>query len=84
MAARVREQNRWDAVINGVNYRLARKEGAYRKVSGRSLLEVQQMLNKGESINSVGRILHFGKNGRINESTIEDQLEKASSLNILL
>lgn len=46
--------------------------------------EVQQMLNKGESINSVGRILHFGKNGRINESTIEDQLEKASSLNILL
>lgn len=46
--------------------------------------EVQQMLNKGESINSVGRILHFGKNGRINEATIEDQLEKASSLNILL
>lgn len=46
--------------------------------------EVQQMLNKGESINSVARILHFGKNGRINESTIEDQLEKASSLNILL
>ena len=46
MAARVRETNRWDAVINGVNYRLARKEGAYRKVSGRSLLEVQQMLNQ--------------------------------------
>ena len=46
--------------------------------------EVQHMLNKGESINSVGRILHFGKNGRINEATIEDQLEKASSLNILL
>lgn len=46
--------------------------------------EVQQMLNKGESINSVARILHFGKNGRINESTIEEQLEKASSLNILL
>jgi TnpA family transposase len=46
--------------------------------------EVQQMLNKGESINSVGRILHFGKGGRINEHTIEDQLEKASSLNILL
>jgi len=28
--------------------------------------------------------LHFGKNGRINEATIEEQLEKASSLNILL
>ncbi|EDT71800.1 Tn3 family transposase [Clostridium perfringens] len=46
--------------------------------------EVQQMLNKGESINSVARIIHFGKNGRINETTIEEQLEKASSLNILL
>lgn len=46
--------------------------------------EVQQILNKGESINSVGRILHFGKNGRVNEVTIEDQLDKASSLNILL
>lgn len=46
--------------------------------------EVQQILNKGESINSVGRILHFGKHGRINETTIEEQLEKASSLNILL
>ncbi|MGL6065481.1 MAG: Tn3 family transposase [Cetobacterium sp.] len=46
--------------------------------------EVQQILNKGESINSVGRILHFGKHGRISETTIEEQLEKASSLNILL
>ena len=46
--------------------------------------EVQKILNKGEFINSVGRILHFGKNGRINEATIEEQLEKASSLNILL
>lgn len=42
------------------------------------------MLSKGESIYSVARILDFGKNGRINESTIEDQLEKANSLNILL
>ena len=46
MAARTRETNRWDAVINGVNYRLARKEGAYRKVASRSLLEIQQMLMK--------------------------------------
>lgn len=46
--------------------------------------EVQQMLNKGESINSVSRLIHFGKNGRVNEATIDEQLEKASSLNILL
>ena len=46
--------------------------------------EVQQMLNKGESINSVARLMFFGKNGRLNESSIENQLEKASCLNILL
>ena len=46
--------------------------------------EVQQMLNKGESINSVSRLIHFGKSGRVNETTIDEQLEKASSLNILL
>jgi Transposase and inactivated derivatives, TnpA family len=46
--------------------------------------EVQKMLNKGESINSLGRLMFFGKNGRLNESSIESQLEKASCLNILL
>lgn len=46
--------------------------------------EVQKMLNKGESINSVGRLIFFGKQGKLNESTIDDQLEKASCLNILL
>ena len=42
------------------------------------------MLNKGESINSVGRLIFFGKHGRLNESTIEKQLEKVSCLNILI
>lgn len=46
--------------------------------------EVQKMLNKGESINSVARLMFFGKHGRLNETTIENQLEKASCLNILL
>lgn len=46
--------------------------------------EVQQMLNKGEYINSVARLMFFGKNGRLNESSIESQLEKASCLNIML
>lgn len=34
--------------------------------------EVQQMLNKGESINSVSRLIHFGKSGRVNEATIDE------------
>ena len=46
--------------------------------------EVQQMLNKGESINLVARLMFFGKNGKLNESSIENQLEKASCLNIML
>ena len=46
--------------------------------------EVQKMLNKGESINSVGRLIFFGKHGRLNESALENQLERASCLNILL
>lgn len=46
--------------------------------------EVQKMLNKGEAINSVARLIFFGKQGRLNESKIERQLEKVSSLNILL
>lgn len=46
--------------------------------------EVQKMLNKGEAINSVARLIFFGKQGRLNESKIERQLEKVSCLNILL
>ncbi|MGL5641488.1 MAG: transposase, partial [Paraclostridium sp.] len=46
--------------------------------------EVQKMLNKGESINSVARLIFFGKHGRLNETTLERQLEKVSCLNILL
>ncbi|MGL5750450.1 MAG: Tn3 family transposase [Paraclostridium sp.] len=46
--------------------------------------EVQKILNKGEAINSVARLIFFGKQGRLNESKIERQLEKVSCLNILL
>lgn len=46
--------------------------------------EVQKILNKGESINSVARLIFFGKQGRLNESKIERQLEKVSCLNLLL
>ena len=46
--------------------------------------EVQKVLNKGESINSVARLIFFGKYGRLNENSLEKQLEKVSCLNILL
>ncbi len=49
MAERWRQGNRWDAVIAGVNYRLRRDEGAYRKVTGRNMLEIQQMLNSADN-----------------------------------
>ena len=51
---------------------------------GKLRKEVQKMLNKGESINSVARLIFFGKHGRLNENTLEKQLEKVSCLNILL
>ena len=44
--------------------------------------------NFGKKFGKVGarpsRLIHFGKSGRVNEATIDEQLEKASSLNILL
>ena len=46
--------------------------------------EVQAILNKGEAINSVARLFLFGKSGRVNEATIEEQLVTATSLNILI
>ena len=52
-------------------------DGALRK-------EVQIMLNKGESINSVARAMFFGKHGKLNEARIEDQLSSASCLNLLI
>ena len=42
--------------------------------------EVQKILNKGEAINLVARLIFFGKQGRLNESKIERQLEKVSPL----
>lgn len=38
--------------------------------------EVQKILNKGEAINSVGRLMFFGKHGRLNKLALENQLEK--------
>jgi hypothetical protein len=43
-----RQGNRWDGVLNGINFRLNRKvETPYRKFYARSLLELQQLLAQG-------------------------------------
>lgn len=41
-------------------------------------------LNKGESLNSLSRKVFFGSLGEIRERTYEEQLNTASSLNLLL
>jgi len=41
-------------------------------------------LNKGEALNALARKLFFGGQGEIRERTYEDQLNAASSLNLLL
>jgi len=42
------------------------------------------MFNKGESINSVARLIFFGKQGRLNESKIERQFLHKKMLKIVL
>jgi hypothetical protein len=41
-------------------------------------------LNKGEALNALARKLFFGGQGEIRDRTYEDQLNAASSLNLLL
>ena len=41
-------------------------------------------LNKGESMNALARATFFGKYGEFRERTLQDQLQRASALNILI
>jgi TnpA family transposase len=45
---------------------------------------VQKGLNKGEAINALARALFFGKRGELRERELQDQLQRASALNILI
>lgn len=45
---------------------------------------VQRGLNKGESMNSLARAIFFGKRGELRERALNDQLQRASALSILI
>lgn len=41
-------------------------------------------LNKGEAMNALARAVFFGKHGEFREHALQDQLQRASVLNILI
>lgn len=43
---------------------------------------IQRGLNKGEAMNWLARALFFGKRGEFRERGLQDQLQRASALNI--
>ncbi|MDA8336487.1 MAG: Tn3 family transposase [Peptococcaceae bacterium] len=45
---------------------------------------IQKGLNKGEAMNALARAIFFGKQGDFRERALQDQLQRASALNILI
>lgn len=45
---------------------------------------VQKGLNKGEAMNGLARAIFFGKRGELRERGLQEQLQRASALNILI
>jgi TnpA family transposase len=45
---------------------------------------IQRGLNIGEAINALARIIFFGKRGELRERDLQDQLQRASALNIII
>jgi TnpA family transposase len=45
---------------------------------------IQRGLNKGEAMNALARAIFFGKRGELREKELQDQLQRASALNILI
>jgi len=45
---------------------------------------INRGLNKGEATNALARALFFGKRGELRERELQDQLQRASALNILI
>ena len=45
---------------------------------------IQRGLNKGEAMNALARAIFFGKRGELRERELQDQLQRASALNILI
>ncbi len=45
---------------------------------------IHRGLNKGEAMNALARAIFFGKHGEIRERALQDQLQRASALNIII
>lgn len=45
---------------------------------------IQRGLNKGEAMNALARAIFFGKHGELRERALQDQLQRASALNLII
>lgn len=45
---------------------------------------IQRGLNKGEAMNALARAIFFGRHGEFRERELQDQLQRASALNIII
>ncbi|PEA26935.1 hypothetical protein CN923_04365 [Bacillus cereus] len=45
---------------------------------------IQKGLNKGEAMNALARAIFFGKHGELRERALQDQLQRASALNLII
>jgi len=74
LATALREMGRIEKTIFILDY-----------ISNESLRRrIQRGLNKGESVNALARAIFFGKRGELRERELQDQLQRASALNILI
>lgn len=74
LATALREMGRIEKTIFILNY-----------ISDKSLRrKIQKGLNKGEAMNALARAIFFGKQGELRERTMQHQLQRASSLNIII
>lgn len=74
LATALREMGRIEKTIFILNY-----------LSSESLRrKIQKGLNKGEAMNGLARAIFFGKQGELRERTIQNQLQRASALNIII
>jgi TnpA family transposase len=46
--------------------------------------KINRGLNKGEAMNALARAIFFGKHGELRERALQDQLQRASALNIII
>jgi len=74
LATALREMGRIEKTIFILNYLTS--ESLRRKI--------QKGLNKGEAMNALARAIFFGKQGELRERTIQNQLQRASALNIII